>query len=58
VTLEYLARRDGHSCDVGQVHAAVEAIPDRLHAIWRDADASGRTPDVVADAMAQALIGR
>ncbi|MEW9856909.1 Glu/Leu/Phe/Val family dehydrogenase [Novosphingobium sp. M1R2S20] len=58
VTLEYVARRDGHACDVAEVHKAVEAIPGRLHAIWDEADASGRTPDVVADAMAQRLIGR
>lgn len=58
VTLEYLARRDGHTCDIAQVHEAVEAIPARLHAIWDEAAASGRTPDVVADAMAQRLIGR
>jgi len=58
VTLEYLARRDGQPCDVAQVHAAVEAIPARLHSIWDEAVASGRTPDVVADAMAQRLIGR
>ncbi|MBB4858554.1 leucine dehydrogenase [Novosphingobium chloroacetimidivorans] len=58
VTLEYLARRDGHACDVAQVHEAVEAIPGRLHAIWNEAASSGRTPDVVADAMAQRLIGR
>ncbi|MET1754773.1 Glu/Leu/Phe/Val dehydrogenase dimerization domain-containing protein [Novosphingobium sp. RD2P27] len=58
VTLEYLARRDGHACDVAEVHQAVEAIPSRLHAIWDEAEASGRTPDVVADSMAQRLIGR
>lgn len=58
VTMEYLARRDGQACDVAQVHEAVEAIPARLHAIWDEAVSSGRTPDVVADAMAQRLIGR
>jgi leucine dehydrogenase len=58
VTLEYLARRDGHACDVAQVHQGVEAIPDRLHAIWNEAASSGQTPDVVADTMAQRLIGR
>lgn len=58
VTMEYLARRDGHACDVAKVHEAVEAIPGRLHAIWDEAQTTGRTPDVVADAMAQRLIGR
>ena len=58
VTMEYLARKDGHAGDVAKVHEAVEAIPGRLHAIWEEAASSGRTPDVVADAMAQRLIGR
>ena len=58
VTMEYLARKDGHAGDVAKVHEAVEAIPGRLHTIWEEAAASGRTPDVVADAMAQRLIGR
>ncbi len=58
VTMEYLARRDGQAGDLAKVHEAVEAIPGRLHAIWNEAEASGRTPDVVADAMAQRLIGR
>ncbi len=58
VTMEYLARRDGHACDIAQVHTAVEAIPGRLQTIWTEAEHSGRTPDVVADAIAQRLIGR
>jgi len=58
VTLEYLARRDGKPCDVAEVHASVDAIPSRLKAIWSEADETGRTPDVVADEMAQRLIGR
>ena len=58
VTMEYLARRDARPCDVAQVHRAVEAIPDRLRAIWEEAEATARTPDAVADAMAQRLIGR
>lgn len=58
VTLEYLARRSGNRCDIGEVHAKLAEIPERLTAIWRDADASGRSPDQVADAMAQKLIGR
>jgi leucine dehydrogenase len=58
VTLEYLARRDARPCDIAEVHAAVEAIPGRLRGIWEEADATGSTPDAVADAMAQRLIGR
>lgn len=58
VTLEYLAREHGEHCDIGEVHARVEQIPARLTKIWEEADASGRSPDQVADAMAQKLIGR
>ncbi|WP_156840501.1 Glu/Leu/Phe/Val family dehydrogenase [Novosphingobium aquimarinum] len=58
VTLEYLARRDGKPCDIAEVHAKVEEVPVRLNTIWEEAGASGRSPDQVADAMAQRLIGR
>jgi leucine dehydrogenase len=58
VTLEYLARSSGEACGVEEVHARVEEIPARLQAIWREAEASSLSPDQVADAMAQALIGR
>ncbi len=58
VTLEYLARRDGHHCDIAEVHAKVDEVPLRLSAIWEEADSTGRSPDQVADAMAQRLIGR
>ncbi|MBW8785603.1 MAG: Glu/Leu/Phe/Val dehydrogenase [Novosphingobium sp.] len=58
VTLEYLARESGARCDVEEVHARLRQIPERLIAIWDEAAASGRSPDQVADAMAQRLIGR
>ncbi|MDE8652061.1 Glu/Leu/Phe/Val family dehydrogenase [Novosphingobium album (ex Liu et al. 2023)] len=58
VALEYFARRDGHHCDIAEVHAKVAEVPLRLKAIWQEADATGRSPDQVADAMAQRLIGR
>jgi leucine dehydrogenase len=58
VTLEYLARRSGTRCDIGEVHAKLSEIPERLTAIWLEAGASGRSSDQVADAMAQKLIGR
>jgi len=58
VTLEYLARRDGKPCDIADVHAKVEEVPVRLKAVWNEADATARSPDQVADAMAQRLIGR
>ncbi|MBS0475502.1 MAG: Glu/Leu/Phe/Val dehydrogenase [Proteobacteria bacterium] len=58
VALEYLAREEGRTCSVGDVRQRIEQIPGRLRAIWQESDASGRSSDQVADAMAQALIGR
>jgi leucine dehydrogenase len=58
VTCEYLARRHGQPCEVEEVHRRLALIPERLLAIWRESDASGTSPDLVADRMAQALIGR
>ena len=58
VTLEYLARQSGQHCAIEEVHARLEQIPARLTAIWHESDASGRSSDQVADAMAQTLIGR
>jgi leucine dehydrogenase len=53
VCTEYLA--DG---DAALVRQRIEGIPVRLEQIWVDSAASGRDPAAVADAMAQALIGR
>jgi leucine dehydrogenase len=58
VTLEYNASHAGESCSAEEVRRQVEEIPGRLTAIWRESDASGQTPDAVADAMARKLIGR
>ncbi len=58
VTLEYLARRDGVSCDVDAVNTRIAQIPGRLDQIWQESDASGVSPDQVADRMARKLIGR
>jgi len=58
VALEYLARRDGLRCGIAEVHAKLDEIPVRLETIWAEADASCRSSDQVADAMAQRLIGR
>ncbi len=58
VTLEYLARQSGEPCGIEQVHTRLEQIPARLTAIWQESNSSGRSPDQVADAMAQRLIGR
>lgn len=58
VTLEYLARRDDAPCDINEVRKRIAQIPGRLEEIWQESDASGVSPDVVADRMAQKLIGR
>jgi leucine dehydrogenase len=58
VSLEYLARRNGEPCDINEVRKRLAQIPARLEAIWRESEASGDSPDVVADAMARRLIGR
>ena len=58
VALEYLAREQGQPCTVEQVRERIELIPGRLEQIWQESAASGRSSDQVADAMAQALIGR
>jgi leucine dehydrogenase len=58
VALEYLARRSGEPCGVDRVKERIGQIPERLAAIWNESDGSGRSPDQVADAMAQKLIGR
>jgi leucine dehydrogenase len=58
VATEYLARRDGRLVDVAEVNALVEKIPGRLESIWQESAASGVSADVVADRMAQKLIGR
>ena len=53
VSTEYVG--DG---DAGVVRQRIEAIPARLEQIWAESAASGRDPAAVADAMAQAMIGR
>ena len=58
VATEYLTRRDGKTGTVGDVNALIEKIPGRLAQIWQTSDAGGTSPDVVADRMAQELIGR
>ncbi|PKP92150.1 MAG: amino acid dehydrogenase [Alphaproteobacteria bacterium HGW-Alphaproteobacteria-14] len=58
VATEYLARRDGHASDIAEVNALLAQIPGRLEAIWQESDATGVSSDVVADRMAQKLIGR
>ena len=58
VATEYLARREGRSGAVAEVNALVAQIPGRLESIWQESKATGETADVVADRMAQKLIGR
>lgn len=53
VASEYL-----QDADQAGVDAKIDAIPVRLEAIWAEAEASGRDPAAVADAMARELIGR
>ena len=58
VALEYLCRTEGHPCDINEVRKRLAQIPDRLRAIWEESDRTGVSSDVVADRMAQKLIGR
>ena len=58
VTLEYLCRRDSSPSDINEVRKRIAQIPGRLERIWQESDASGVSPDQVADRMAQKLIGR
>lgn len=58
VTLEYLARQNGQPCEINEVRKRLAQIPGRLEEIWHQSDSSGNSPDVVADRMAQKLIGR
>ena len=58
VSLEYLCRQHGEPCDINEVRRRIAQIPDRLREIWRESEASGQSSDVVADRMAQKLIGR
>lgn len=58
VSLEYLSRQHGEPFDLDAVRARIAQIPSRLTAIWRESESSGERPDVVADRMAQTLIGR
>lgn len=58
VATEYLARRDGRLGDIAEVNALIAQIPGRLETIWAESETSGLTAAVVADRMAQKLIGR
>jgi len=58
VTLEHLCREHGEPCDINEVRRRLAQIPERLEEIWLQSDATGISSDVVADRMAQKLIGR
>ncbi|MGB7409133.1 MAG: Glu/Leu/Phe/Val dehydrogenase dimerization domain-containing protein [Pontixanthobacter sp.] len=58
VAMEYLCKRHGTPCDINEVRKRIAQIPGRLQEIWNESDASGVSPDIVADRMAQKLIGR
>lgn len=58
VSLEYLASHKGAPYGVNDVREKIAQIPERLRSIWRESDASGERVDLVADRMAQRLIGR
>lgn len=58
VSLEYLCRQHGEPCDINEVRQRIAQIPERLREIWRESEASGQSADVVADRIAQRLIGR
>lgn len=58
VTLEHLCREHGDHCDINEVRQRLAQIPERLEEIWQQSDSTGVSPDVVADRMAQKLIGR
>jgi leucine dehydrogenase len=53
VALQYL-----DDANASGVLAKLEEIPQRLHAIWDESSATGRTAEQVADRMARRLIGR
>jgi len=46
------------NADDAEINRRIDAIPERLLAIWSESDSTGQTPAEVADNMAQKLIGR
>lgn len=58
VALEYLSQTGGASSSREEVERRIALIPERLAAIWAEGRASATPASVVADRMAQKLIGR
>lgn len=56
--LEYLCRLRGEPCDINEVRKRIAQIPGRLVQVWDESGRTGLSSDVVADRMAQKLIGR
>jgi hypothetical protein len=46
------------NADDAEINRRINAIPERLAAIWAESDLGGKAPAEVADNMAQKLIGR
>lgn len=44
--------------DDAEINARIDDIPARLDQVWDQSEATGKSPDLVADRMAQELIGR
>ncbi len=58
VAQEYLDRQQGEKGGINEVRKRIAQIPARLTQIWQESEATGVSSDVVADRMAQKLIGR
>lgn len=54
--INVLRHIDGAGDD--EINARIDRIPERLEAVWQESEKTGATPDLVADRMAQQLIGR
>lgn len=54
--INVLRHIDGAGDD--EINARIDRIPARLESVWRESAETGETPAVVADRMAQRLIGR
>ena len=58
VAQEYLDRQQGSAGGINEVRKRIAQIPERLVQIWQESDETGVPADVVADRLAQKLIGR
>jgi len=58
VAQEYLDRQSGEPGGINEVRKRIAQIPERLVQIWTESEKTGVSSDVVADRMAQKLIGR